>query len=152
MKRRLPSDAFEYYFSLGLERSYAAVAEHFRVSKGTVTRRAADECWQGRISELERKARQTFEKKALNELDAVRERHLAGSRLLQAKALEALKILPPGKAIRAAGALNVAWKHELLILGEPTERQATVEEIIKREYAEWMTTGGKSNGELDEEG
>ena len=30
---KLPIDAFEYYFSLGTERTYQAVADHYEVSK-----------------------------------------------------------------------------------------------------------------------
>ena len=68
-------------------------------------------------------------------MQEVRERHLREARFLQARALQALKDLPPEKGIRAASALNVAWKHELLLLGEPTERQASIEEITKKEIA-----------------
>ena len=32
-----------------------------------------------------------------------------------------------------ASALAIAWKHELLLLGEPTERTASIEEITRHE-------------------
>ena len=41
MHRKLPPDAFEFYFALGLARSYEAVAEKFGVSKRTVRAREA---------------------------------------------------------------------------------------------------------------
>ena len=147
MTRRLPSEAFEYYFSLGVDRSYEAVADHYGVSKVTVTRRAKREHWQERLRELERKARETSQKKALDEMEAVRERHVKAARLLQAKALEALRNMPPEKAVKAAGALNIAWKHELLVLGEPTDRQATVEEITKREMSRWLVVDDSEEDE-----
>ena len=69
----------------------------------------------------------------MDELEAVRQRQLKESRFLLARSLQVLKDEPPERGIRAASAINVAWKHELLLLGEPTERQANVEELIKRE-------------------
>ncbi|MEE9392625.1 MAG: hypothetical protein V3W41_08985 [Planctomycetota bacterium] len=58
MSAKLPSEAVDYYLSLGAERSYIAVAKHFEVSKRTVSRRAAEEDWQSRIEELERPDRE----------------------------------------------------------------------------------------------
>ena len=46
MNRKLPSDSFEQYFSMGPGRSYRAVAERFNVSKKTVTALATKENWQ----------------------------------------------------------------------------------------------------------
>ncbi len=141
--RKLPSDAFEHYLGLGVARSYQAVAEHYSVTKATVTNRAKREGWQDRVSELERMAREQFEQEARSELKAVRERHLKGARALQGKALEALRDLPPERAVRVASALSVAWKHELLILGEPTERTANVEEVTRREMRELLVGEGE---------
>lgn len=136
--KRLPPDAYATYAALGPDRSYQAVATHYGTSKAAVGRRAKREGWAKKVAELEERARQTSEEKAVEELKAVRERQLQGARFLQARALEALKTLPPDKGIRAAAALQIAWKHELLLLGEPTERQASVEEITKRELARWL--------------
>ncbi|MEE9394386.1 MAG: hypothetical protein V3W41_17960 [Planctomycetota bacterium] len=64
MSTKLPSEAVDYYLSLGAERSYIAVARLFEVSKRTVSRRAAEEDWQSRVEELERPDReQAFEQK-----------------------------------------------------------------------------------------
>ncbi len=147
MNRRLPPDAFEYYVSLGVERSYQAVADHFGVAKVTVTRRAKEEGWQDHTQELEAKARKKSDEKIVEMMDEVRERHIKGARALQAKALQVLRDATPEKAVKAASALAIGWKHELLVLGEPTERQATVEEVIRREYERWMVCGD----ELDKE-
>jgi hypothetical protein len=57
---------------------------------------------------------------------------------LQGKALEMLRDLPAERAIKAASALGVAWRHELLLLGEPTERAANVEEVTRREVRELL--------------
>ena len=138
MVRRIPSDAYEDYLDMGTERSYQALADRYGVSKTAIVKRAKKERWQERIAEIERQARERAEEKAVDELEAVHKRQLQGTRFLQACGLRVLKELPPERAIRAASALNIAWKHELLLLGEPTERQANVEELIKRETRELL--------------
>lgn len=151
MSGRLPDDAFEYYVAQGPDRSYQAVADHFDVAKVTVTRHAKAQDWQGRIRELETKARERSDQKVLEAMEVVRERHLKSARMLQAKALEALSRLPAEKALKAAQALAIGWKHELLILGEPTERQSTIEETIRREYERWMGPEDGEDEKLDDE-
>ena len=132
--KRLPPDAYSYYVELGAERSYEAVAKQFGVSKVTVVNHAAKERWQERLREAEEKAREEANKRAVDTLQAVKDRQLQEARILERRALEALKTLPPEKASKAAAMLNIAWKHELFLLGEPSERtELTVEEITKRE-------------------
>lgn len=58
MAGKLPSDAFDFYVSLGADRSYKAVAEKYGVSKRAVTTLAAKEGWQQRARELEAQARE----------------------------------------------------------------------------------------------
>jgi transposase len=132
--KRLPHEAYSYYVELGTERNYEAVAKHFGVSKVTVVNHATKERWQERLREAEGKAREEANKKAVDTLQAVKERQLQEARILERRALEALKTLPPEKASKAAAMLNIAWKHELFLLGEPSERtELTVEEVTKRE-------------------
>jgi hypothetical protein len=152
MSRKLPPEAFDFYLELGLDRSYREVADHFGVSKVSVAARAKKENWQGRLREVEKEAHRRAEEKAVAAMEAVRERQLQGARFLQARALEALRGLPPEKGVRAAAALNIAWKHELLLLGDPTERQAqTIEEVVRRESERWLAlAGGEEGGESDE--
>ena len=122
MGRKLPEQAYEHYLELGVERSYQTVADHYGVSKAAVVNRAKRDDWQGRLRRIEREARERTERKAVDDMEAVRERQLKSARYLQARALEALRDLPPAQAGRVAQALNIAWKHELLLLGEPTDR------------------------------
>ncbi len=56
MQKKIPPEAFEYYFALGPGRSYRTVAEHFGVSKTAVANAAEREGWQGRIVKREQKA------------------------------------------------------------------------------------------------
>jgi hypothetical protein len=137
--RKLPGDAFEYYFALGPGRSYRAVADHYGTSKTTVGNAATRENWAGRITERERKAREAADQKAAETLADVNDRHLRMFRTIEAKALEALRAMSLERASDAVRALDIAIKGERLILGEPTERHATdIEAIVKREHERWL--------------
>ena len=132
--KRLPPEAFEHYLSLGPGRSYGAVAEKFGVSKATVLRHAEKNRWQERLREAEVAVREESKKKSVDILQVVKERQLAEARVLEHRALEALKTLPPEKAGKAAMMLQIAWRHELLLLGEASERtELTIEEVTQRE-------------------
>ena len=58
MSGKIPSDAFEYYVSLGPGRSYRSVAEHYEVTKRAVTKHAAREGWAERLDKIEQEARE----------------------------------------------------------------------------------------------
>lgn len=47
--------AFDYYYALGDDRSYAKVAEQFKVSVGSVTKWAGSFAWQRRVVERDHK-------------------------------------------------------------------------------------------------
>ncbi|MCA9319151.1 MAG: hypothetical protein KDB53_00380 [Planctomycetes bacterium] len=137
---KLPSAAFEYYFELGCGRSYQQVADHFGVCKKTVTTRAGKEGWQGRIEAREHEARAVVEKRAVETLADVTERHLKFVRAVQRKAVEGLQKFGLESAMECVRALDIAVKQERLILGEPTERTETdMVAIIKREGERWLT-------------
>ena len=135
---RIPAHAFEAYVAAGPNRSYSALAEQLGVSKTAITRKATAEGWQHKLDEIERKAQARVEAKAVDEMEAVKLRQLQTVRLLQSRALQCLKDQPPEVGIRAASAISIALKHELLLLGEPTERTSNVEELIKRETRELL--------------
>ena len=135
MNRKLPSDAFEFYFGLGVKRSYQAVAEKFGVSKKTVVAHATTENWKRRIGERETKAQAEVEKKAVETLSEVKEKHLKMLEVIQSKALQALKQLPLETAYQAVRALATAIEQERVVRGEPGQRTAVdIEALIKREY------------------
>jgi transposase len=143
MAGKLPSDAFEVYMGLGPDRSYQAVADHFGVSKRAVTNRATKERWQQRAAEIEAKARQGAEQRLVETLEDMNTRHLKSLRVVQARALEALRAMPLQSAMEAVRALDVSIRQERLIRGEPSERTALqVEEVIKRQYERWMVEAG----------
>ena len=149
MNRKLPPDAFDSYLAMGLARSYAAVAKRYGVSKVTVTKRATKEGWQKRVLEIEAKARVASDEKAAETMEAINIRHLRSARVIQSKALEALKSMSLGTAMDAVKALHMGVRQERLILGEPTDRNAVnVEDVIKREYEKLMVVGGDDDEEF----
>ena len=139
MNRKIPPEAFDYYVSLGLNRSYSAVAERYGVSKGSVVNAAKREHWQTRLKEIEEKARVASVQKAVETMQAITERHLRAMRAIQVKGLEVLQSVNLETAMDGVRAVDLGVKGERLILGEPTERAAVnIEELIKREHEQWM--------------
>ncbi len=147
MSGRIPHDAFQLYFGLGPERSYQQVADEYGVSKRAVTKVATRERWQERTAALEREARERSEKKTLETLEGMNDRHLKSLRVVQGKALEALRSTSLSTAMEAVRALDLAIRQERVIRGEPTDRTAlSVEDVVRREYARWMEPGKEENG------
>ena len=138
-RRKLPVDAFEHYFALGHERSYRAVADHYRVSKTAVANLAEREKWQEQVIARERLAREALEQKSVETLEQMNERHIKLCKLIQKKALDALRTMPISAAMEAVRAMDLSIKQERLVRGEPTDRNAVdVEQVIKREYERWL--------------
>ncbi len=139
MSGKIPPDALEFYLALGSDRSYQKVADHYGVSKRAVTKLATRVGWQSKVIELERKAREGAEKRALESLEGMNLRHLKSLKIIQGKALEALRSMPLATAMEAVRALEMAIRQERLIRGEPSDRTAiSVEEVVRREYERWM--------------
>jgi hypothetical protein len=152
--RKIPADAFDYYFSLGPSRSYRAVAEHYSVTKRAVTNLAKREDWQHRLVEVENEARARADKKKVDSLEAVTDRHLKALRLVFGKGIEALRNMPIDTPADAMRAIALAIREERVALGEPSDRTAiSVEDTIRSEYERWMvvdsTAKRRSGGELD---
>jgi len=132
--RTLPLEAYSYYVSLGPERSYQAVATEFASSKRTVVRRAKLEDWQRRIEKIESEARLRVDKKAVDSIEEVSERHLKILRAIQSKALQALQTMEITSAMDAVRALDLTVKAERVVRGDPSDRdQARLEEITRDE-------------------
>ena len=148
MSRKIPPDeAFMFYMSLGAGRSYQAVADKYKASKQAVTKLATRENWQTRLAKIERDARERSDQKATETLEQMTERHLRSYKAMQAKALDALRAQPLGTAMEAVRSLDLGIRGERLLRGEPTDRTVlNVEEVIKREYENWMS-GGDENAD-----
>lgn len=136
MKRRIPENAFEIYQAMGEGRSYEALADRFEVSKRAVTKAAAREKWQERLSAIQARAREAADQVSVDVRKEAAERHLKVARFIQSRSIEALKAMPIESAMDAIRAYGIAVNMERLVLGEPTDRTAlTVEEVTKREIA-----------------
>ena len=76
------------------------------------------------------------------------QRHLRSLKVIQAKALEALKMMALGSAMDAVRALDLSIKQERTIRGEPSDRTAiNVEQLIREEYDRWLHTDPEDEDE-----
>src|SRR5207247_11044025 len=91
MAKKIPTDAFDFYFSLGPARSYQAVADKYQVSKRGVVGVAKREDWQRRLSEVEAMAREAGDKKKAEGLATSKTNHLQALRLVLVTAHEGLR-------------------------------------------------------------
>ncbi len=139
MNRKIPSDAFSFYVSLGTGRSYEQVAQKYGVTKRAIVDVAAREDWQERMAVIEKDARDKADVRAAETLDQVNERHLTTMKLVQRKALEALRVMSIGSAMDAVRALRVGVEQERIIRGESAEGDTrSIEAIIRLEYERFM--------------
>ncbi|TAH37729.1 MAG: hypothetical protein EYC70_07110 [Planctomycetota bacterium] len=135
MHRKIPSDAFAFYMSLGAERSYQAVAAQYGVSKQAVAKAAIREGWAQRIQEVERKARQRTDEKAVETIEEMTARHLKALRVLMGRALQTLQAMPLGTAMEAARVIDIVIRQERVARGEPSDRQEiNAEELMRKEH------------------
>jgi predicted DNA-binding protein YlxM (UPF0122 family) len=135
---RIPADAFDFYVSLDADRSYQTVAEKYGVSKRAVTECAKREQWPERLSKIEQEAREKMDKRLAESLEERRERHLTVIRAMLSRSVAALQKYPLNSAMDAVKTAEKAIKLERLVVGEVADRTAVVEEIVKREYEQWM--------------
>jgi hypothetical protein len=152
LNSKLPVDAFSYYLSLGSARSYEAVAAKYQVAKRTVTRTATRENWQERLQAAEKKARERSDERAIETLEDMNSRHLTTMKLVQRKALDALRTMPLVTAMDAVRALAIGVDKERVIRGEPSDRtEVAIEEIIRREYERVMVHEEDDDDEEEEQ-
>jgi hypothetical protein len=127
------------------------LAQRLGAAKRSITRLAAREKWQERLLKIESQARERLDEKMVETMEAVNARHLKIFRAVLSKGLQALQSMPLSSAEAAVRAIEMAVRGERLVLGEPTDRNAvSVEDIIKREYENWMRPApGANNHDTD---
>jgi hypothetical protein len=91
--RRLPPEAFAYYVSLGVGRSYQAVADHFGVTKTAVVNLAVRENWAEKLIQVEKRVGDAAAKKAEESIEQMNDRHLRSLKAVQGKAVGCNKTL-----------------------------------------------------------
>ena len=137
--KKIPADAFDYYFSLGPGRSYQQVADRYGVTKRAVTALAKRENWQARLAEIEEKARVRLDEKKGDALDAAHEQRLKALRLVLGKGIEGLRGMSINSPRDAVQAIGLAVREIRVELGEPSDRTAiSIEDTIRKEYSRWM--------------
>ncbi len=152
MNRKIPPGAFEHYYGLGPGRSYQAVADEYGVTKRAVTDLARREGWSERLRAIEKEARERSDAKLVETLEEMNDRHLKLVRVVQVRAIEAMKAMPIATAMEAARALDMTIKQERLIRGEATDRAALqVEDVIRSEFERWMA-GEQGEEQGDDQG
>lgn len=151
MSRKIPEDAFTYYMSLGPDRSYAKVASKYGVSKRAVANRAKSDDWAGRAESIQQESRARQDAGIVDAFDEMNQRHLKVLKVIQGKALEALRTLPLERATDAVKALELVMRQERIARGEPDEGNESVEQIIKREYERWLVKSDASSPEVQDE-
>jgi hypothetical protein len=114
------------------------VAEKYGVSKRAVTQCAKREGWPERLTKIEQEAREKMDKRLAESLEERRERHLTVIRAMLSRSVAALQKYPLNSAMDAVKTAEKAIKLERLVVGETSDRTAVVEEIVKREYEQWM--------------
>lgn len=151
MTAKIPDDAFSYYVSLGVARSYRAVAERYGVSKRAVTKRAVNEQWAERLQKIEDEARERSDARLVDTVEEMRSRHLKTLRAMHARVISALQKYPLNSGMEAMKAAEMVIKMERLIAGEASERTAlSIEEVTRRELGSWLTIPGRpENAEPD---
>ena len=150
MNRKIGSDAFPYYVSLGTDRSYEAVAKKYGVTKRAVTDLAAKENWQKRLSKIEREAQEKTDKRVAETLEQMNDRHIKVLKFIQNRSIEALKTMPLESAMEAVRAYTLSLDKERVIRGEPSERGAlSIADMIKRDFEELMVVDDGEDEETD---
>lgn len=138
-QKRIPNDAFDFYFGLGPGRSYEKVAERYGFTKRAIVKVAKRDRWQERLATVEAEATARADQKKVEAREAEKEQHLQALRLVLAKGVEGLMrlhLVEPTDTLRAIG---LAVRELRVELGEPSERTAvSIEDTIRREYERWM--------------
>ena len=126
MAKKLADDAFEFYFALGSERSYEAVAAKYGVTKKTVSRRATEEGWVERLEEVKSQAKAKSNDRLSETIAEMHTRHLKMLKAVQGRALKAVQEHPLNTGIQGMRMIEMAIKMERLIRAEPNERDQSV--------------------------
>lgn len=125
-------EAFEYYYSLGENRSYQKVADHFHTSKKTVYTWSINFGWQERVQQRDMEIARQIEKKTTTAVvdEKAKYRTIIGAAMqdfverVRKKELVVDSVLDFERLV----------KLDLLLMGEPTERNEEKGEI-KHEHS-----------------
>ena len=135
-------EAFEYYYGMGAERSYDAVATKFGISKSTIFNWAKAHDWQERIEQRDIENARKLAKKTDDSIVNSKARYRKLIKVLIAKAVG--KINRDELAAMSIKDIKMLINTDMLLMGEATERSETKEYV-----AVW---GGSENDDSDSDG
>jgi hypothetical protein len=151
VNQKLGAEVFSFYVSLGDDRSYAAVAKHYGVSKRAVVKAASRENWTARLAEIEREARERADQQLTESLAEVRARHMKMLKVMAGRAIKALSEYPLTSGMEGARVAETVIKLERLVVGEASERTVlSVEQITRREIETLLTLDDDGTAEADD--
>ncbi len=140
-------EAFEYYYSLGGERSYNAVSIKYKKCKATIANWAKAFNWQQRIEQRDmanaKKIEQKTDETIVNAKADYRKdikiqlsifRVLLNQAVKKINAGEFTEIESIGDVKEIVNCYEKLIKLDLLLMGEPTEAQAPIKVIVERVY------------------
>lgn len=109
-------EAFEYYWSLGADRTLRAVARHFNVSEQSVVAWSKSFGWQARIAEREAEIARQFERRVIqHEVD----RRSQNLKIVDAAKLQFVQALREGKIVfKYVTDLETILRLERMLLGD----------------------------------
>jgi len=140
MKTRIPTDAFDFYVSLGPQRSYEATAKEYGVSKCAVSKCAQRENWHERLAKIETDAREMSDRKLTETLAEMHDRHAKTLKAIHVRAVEALRAFPIDNCMDAVKAVDMVIRAERLAAGEATKRsEQSIVEVMKHEMRTMLT-------------
>ncbi len=146
MSNRIPPDAFAYYVSLGLDRSYDRVAEKYEVTTRAVTKAAARENWTPRLAQIEAEAKAAMDKKLTDDLAEMGMRHRKLLRAIAGRAAKAISDYPLTDGMQGIRAAEIAIKLERVLAGEPSEHTAmTVASTTREEMQRFLKPAAETD-------
>lgn len=150
MNKKVPDEAFAFYVGLGHDRSYQAVADHFKVTKRAIVRTASKNDWSARLALIEREAQERSDKALAEGRAETRTRHLKMVRAMASRAAKAMAEFPLTSGMDGLKAAEMAIKLERLIAGEASDRtEVTIEQVTRAEIDRLLVRDDEPEGDED---
>jgi hypothetical protein len=148
--KKLPDDAFAFYVSLGNDRSYQAVADHYGLSKRAIVGAASKGDWLARLAKIDREAQERSDKELAEGQAEIRTRHLKLLRAMASRAAKAIQEFPLTSGMEGVKTAELVIKLERLIAGEPSDRTTmTIEQVTRSELDRFLVRDDEPEGDED---
>jgi hypothetical protein len=150
MANKIPPEAFDFYVSLGHQRTYQQVADKYGVTRRGVQKVADRDNWGERLDAIEREVQERAEKALVESVAEVRARHLKMLKGISGRAVKAIAEHPLETGMEGIRAAEIAIKLERIIVGEPSERtEHTIAETTRQEMDRFLSRADEMDDEAD---